>query len=267
VVPLVKAKLDTMIKDRYDTLINKQGYDFNYVKNPEIASFFRHFFIESICEPGNINHPTYRDFMAQGLALKTEVMAKFAERLQRDSATRILMEQRLGDLKLLKNCTLTPIPAYYLSVNAVEYTKEQNIKQYFHLNTMEHLYSVLKDGKSVAIISYGSASAAPQIYRNHHLAYNTLTELGKTPIALNTGVTILRKEIAQAALNSLGFIKDGHLISANCSQGVYTVITEGNPDLTKKAFTKECHMLVADIFFTGGSLNSAFESYYKSFKE
>jgi hypothetical protein len=266
---VLKTKLDTVIRDRYDTLINKQSYEFNYVKNPEIASFFKPYFIENICEPGNTSHPIYQDFITQGQALKPEVMAKFEARLQGDPATRILMEQHLDDLKLLKTCTLTQIPAYYLSVNAVEYTKDASIKQYFHLNTKYYLYSVLKDGKSIATISYEPGSSC-QVYGEHrNYTYNRLIELGTTPIILETGVTILRKGVAQSPFGAFGFIKDGHLIWANCSQGERTIVYASGPQSgTKKdVFVKVCAMSVVDTFFTNGSLNSALESYYKFFKE
>jgi len=259
----VKAKLDTVVNFRYDTVLDKNGYDFHYKKKPEIVAFFKPYFVENICEPGNTAHPLYKNFMTKGNNLKAEVMNKLHERLRKDSVTRSKIEKQLGNIQELKSCALLQIPVYYLSINVVEYTNGQNLKQYFHLDTVHCVYSVLKDTKLIALISYEPGSSC-QVY-DKNLSYNTVIALGRSPIAIVNYIYIPKKGVSGGSLTYFGFLKDDHLVAANCAQKEDTIVSSDDPESRNRiVFYQRCDVRLLETGFILGSLNGDIEREYQN---
>ncbi|MBK0383561.1 hypothetical protein I5M32_11390 [Pedobacter sp. SD-b] len=249
-------KMDSVISITFDTLLKADGYDFGYRPDPNKVAFFKPYYINDICCPGNYNHPLYKRFMQKGTSVKDGVLASFIESLKTNSfyyqREKKIIERKLGNIEKLKQCKLVQLPVYYLSPNVVEYVNGTNIKKYYQLDTNGITYRVLKDDKLITILNYRQGGYGIwQIYANDSLSYDQLKQLNEEPLAFINNIKIPLP--TNFMYDKVGYLQADHIVFSDCAEGEYNIVNYGD-NSTKQQFQRTFKTILAEVYFATKSV-------------
>lgn len=136
---------DTIVKYSFDTLPPPGGYRYEYNNDSNIVTAFRPYFVNDICQPGDLNNPIYIRYMKTAADVAHTIRDTVLKLISYDTSCRKLFNNQSDFFDI----SLQPVPVYFLAPNVSMYRSGEPIRKYFSLDTTGYLYMVKCGYKAV----------------------------------------------------------------------------------------------------------------------
>ena len=240
-----RVQNDTVVKVFVDTIAKARK---PYVKKPEIETLFTGHFVKSIAKPGDIQHPLFKQYFLKANARETVVKKDILDKINKKPER--LQRLNLKNIAELNDCVLTPIPVYYLTHNVVNFNNDANITSYFHLDTLQTTYLLIKGKRVLSVIRYRKGeSLISDFTPGDSLSYNKILSMHHIPIAF---IKFILDDDGRSnrRFDNLGYISNGHIIFVMSGQGDYLQYTEGKSQPVPQ-FVRNYKIVSAEAFYLG----------------
>ncbi len=253
-----KPGVDTLTNNTVDSSRKSWGCDPGYERDTAMVAIFRPYFVSDICEPGCTDHPLYKLFFNRGALLAPKAMEKLMGKVFLYAGSTNRIAQRFPNADAVKGCRLVQVPVYYLAPNVVMFTKGQDLRQFYTLDTTAYSYKVMRGDQFLDVLTFRETTSEVTLSRvpdQDSLSYYQVLAEKKEPIGLINEIGI--PGITNTSFfDHFGCLREGHLLFSSCSQGDFFVNTGGKGD-NKEVFKRACKTEFADAYYCDEGSQSA----------
>jgi len=249
--------LDTVITKETDLSFNKISPN-NYKRDESVVQALRPYLISDIVDPTNRSHPFYLEHIRNAREKLPEAKAELLELMKASRSYRERMARfNIANEADLNSITFVHVPRYYLIPNIVFFKNGENIAKYYTLAGVGLQYLAFRNNRLFGYLDFYENKST---FKSDFVAalrpavegYNQIIKLGKTPIALNQGISIYLKNVgAGGHVHMFGYVDQGHLVFSCYGEGIVQKVGTDAYVAPKPRFHKEYTLKTAESFFSG----------------
>jgi len=253
-----------------DTIITRTTYlsfgeslPNNYKRDESMVQALRPYLVADIADPSNLTDPIY---LAHIKDAREKLPLAKAELLDLMKASKSYAE-RMAKFNItneadLNSITFVHIPRYYITPNIVSFKNGENIAKYYNLAGSGLQYLAFRNNRLFGYLDFNEKKSR---FKSEFIpalrpiveAYDQIVKLGKTPIALNTGVSTDPKNVgAGGHVHMFGYVDQGHLVFSYCEEGVIQKAGTDAYVAPDPHFYKKYTLETAESFFSGDGSRS-----------
>ena len=262
--------MDTVITRKTELSFGKT-FPNNYKRDEEAVQALKPYFVTEIVKPGNLSNAHYMNRKKEAkekLPLaKTELLEKMkvSQRVREHLARFHIVNE--ADLNAI---SFVYIPAYYPTPNLVFYKNGENIANYYNLGRGALKYLMLQNNILIGFLNFfpnGSKYFKSDFFPAHEWeveSYKQVVKLGKTPIAVKTGISNNPEYVGGGGVDKFGYVEQNHLVISYYDEGITQTRNVHTGEVSKPVFHKYYTLETIESYLSGNGSSSTINQWLGS---